>query len=529
MTKNTSGSLQPLSRDQYSYLQRLLSSLRAKIILALLVVLLFLLLLNALLVQRFMLPSFEHVEEQRILVDLGRIEQSLKSSVEQIDGVNQAWSSWDGTYSFMETFDKGFADRNLSDGFFQQYDINILVIANTSQQVVYSKSYDHASQISTSAPPDLERYLLSHPSLLQFEQLNSGHSGIILIPQGALLVSLRPILNDLGEGPSRGTLLMGRTLDAEKIAALGKLIELNFGVSALDLPNDTLQAIQTSQISISADQKALVQPLNDSTIMGYGLIHDIVEQPIVLLRVEQARDIFLVGQQQSRYLSLALAIGGLLIGMAIVLLIEQLFLRRLLNLDTQVEQIGRSNDLVGRVHIVGQDELSHLCQSINTMLDAQAHTIQERLQLEEARIHILERESILRKTLQEVSTPIIPVLVDTFVIPLLGSFNDERIDNLVQVVLSEVYKQHAKHVIFDFTAIQLPDSNSMQRIIQLGDAISLLGARIMLVGIRAEVAQALVQFGINLEDKDIAADLQTAVRALTAQPVSPKSSGLVSE
>lgn len=99
----------------------------------------------------------------------------------------------------------------------------------------------------------------------------------------------------------------------------------------------------------------------------------------------------------------------------------------------------------------------------------------------------------------------------------------------MQVVLSEVYKQHAKHVIFDFTAIQLPDSNSMQRIIQLGDAISLLGARIMLVGIRAEVAQALVQFGINLEDKDIAADLQTAVRALTAQPVSPKSSGLVSE
>ena len=52
--------------------------------------------------------------------------------------------------------------------------------------------------------------------------------------------------------------------------------------------------------------------------MGYSLIDDIIGQRNVVIRVEQVRDIFLLGQQQSRYLFLALTGGGTLIGIVTV-------------------------------------------------------------------------------------------------------------------------------------------------------------------------------------------------------------------
>lgn len=502
-----------VSPGKRPYLQRVLSSLRVKIMLAVLVVLALLLLFNAILVQQLMLPGFQHVEEQRVRIDLERISQTLHAEVEQIDRVTQAWASWDDTYAFMEVYDQNFIDRNLSLAFFQQYDINVTLMVNTAQQVVYSKYYDVATQAMVPGPAELERYVLAHPDLLHYEQLDSNHSGIILLPQGALIVAMRPVLNDLGEGPSHGTLLMGRFLDEQKLASFSKLIGLNFSINDLNSVTKTsdLQAIQND---LRSNGKALVRPLNDQVIVGYALTNDITQLHNVVIRVEQARDIFLLGQQQSKYLSLALAVGGVLIGLAIVLLIDHLILRRLFKLDRQVEHIGNSNDMALRVYSAGHDELAHLSRSINSMLDSQARMLEERIRLEEVRIHVLERESLLRQTLQEVSTPIIPVLPATFVAPLQGRFDPERVDDLAQIVLNEIYKRQARQVIFDFTGMQVPDAMTMQHMIQLIEAVSLLGARIILVGIGSELAQSLVALDFPLGDKHIAANLQTAVMAL---------------
>ena len=502
-----------VSPGKRSYLQRVLSSLRANILLAILVVLALLLLFNAILIQQLMLPGFRHVEEQRVLIDLERINQTLQAQAEQLDRVTQAWASWDDTYAFMKVYDQDFADRNLSVTFFQQYDINVILMVDTAQQVVYSKYYDVVNQTISPGPPELERYVLAHPDLLRYEKLDSSHTGILLLPQGALIVAMRPVLNDLGQGPSHGTLLMGRFLDEQKLAAFRRLVELNFSVNDLNGIAKTPD-LQIIQDDLRSNGKVLIRPLNNQVIVGYSLIDDIIGQRNVVIRVEQVRDIFLLGQQQSRYLFLALTGGGTLIGIVIVLLIEYLILRRLLKLDRQVEHIGQSNDLALRVHTVGQDELAHLGRSINNMLDSQAHMLEERLRLEEARIHVLERESLLRQTLQAVSTPIIPVLPATFVVPLLGSFDSERVDDLAQVVLNEVYKQRARQVIFDFTGMQVPEARSMQRMMQLIEAVNLLGTKIILVGIGAELAQSLVALDISLGDKHIAANLQTAVMTL---------------
>jgi sensor domain CHASE-containing protein len=55
-------------------------------------------------------------------------------------------------------------------------------------------------------------------------------SGLINLPGGPMMVDSRAILTSDGNGPSHGTMIVGRYLDADEVATLSGLTHLSFSV-----------------------------------------------------------------------------------------------------------------------------------------------------------------------------------------------------------------------------------------------------------------------------------------------------------
>jgi signal transduction histidine kinase len=135
----------------------------------------------------------------------------------------------------------------------------------------------------------------------------------------------------------------------------------------------------------------VARPLDEQTIVGYGLVRDVYGDPVLVERVESQRAIYAQGQHSIGYFSLALVVVGLLFGGVMLLLVEQVVLARVIRLSSNVRTVGISGNPSARVAITGRDELYDLGTSVNTMLDALEWANAQRQQSEAERLAALEQ------------------------------------------------------------------------------------------------------------------------------------------
>jgi rsbT co-antagonist protein RsbR len=117
-----------------------------------------------------------------------------------------------------------------------------------------------------------------------------------------------------------------------------------------------------------------------------------------------------------------------------------------------------------------------------------------------------------RIALQELSASLIPVFEKISVMPLVGTIDTERAKLIMENILEGVVKQRAEVVLLDITGVPVVDTMVAHHIIQAADAVRLIGAKCMLVGIRPEIAQTIVALGINLENFTTTSTLQRGMQ-----------------
>jgi PAS domain S-box-containing protein len=135
----------------------------------------------------------------------------------------------------------------------------------------------------------------------------------------------------------------------------------------------------------------------------------------------------------------------------------------------------------------------------------------ERRRAEEALAELLrERE----QTIEEVSTPVVPVLEGVLVVPLIGSLDNERTSRATRAVLAEVTRQGARVCILDITGARLVDSRAVANLTNLVQALKLVGAEACVTGVGAQVAQTLVGLGLDMRGLRTYRTLAQALDAL---------------
>ena len=156
----------------------------------------------------------------------------------------------------------------------------------------------------------------------------------------------------------------------------------------------------------------------------------------------------------------------------------------------------------------------------------QAHAREAELEALRASLErtVAERTAVLQQKVDELRTahdtvrmlsvPALPVLPGVLVLPLIGAFDSRRIADLHRTTLNAVEQRRAKSVIFDVTGIPSMDTHTAQALLQTAAAVRLLGAQPWLVGLRAEVAQTIVELGIDLRAFRTSASLESAISTL---------------
>lgn len=123
-----------------------------------------------------------------------------------------------------------------------------------------------------------------------------------------------------------------------------------------------------------------------------------------------------------------------------------------------------------------------------------------------------ERTVSLQKiALQELSAPLIPVFDNITVMPLVGTIDTERAKSIMENLLQGVVKHRAEVVLIDITGVPVVDTMVAHHIIQASEAVRLVGAKCLLVGIRPEIAQTIVNLGIDLSQLTTKNSLQKGI------------------
>jgi rsbT co-antagonist protein RsbR len=118
-----------------------------------------------------------------------------------------------------------------------------------------------------------------------------------------------------------------------------------------------------------------------------------------------------------------------------------------------------------------------------------------------------------RDALRELSTPLIPISDEVVILPLIGTIDSQRAQQMMEALLEGVARHQASLVILDITGVSVVDTQVAQAFIQAAQAVRLLGAQVMLTGIQPQIAQTLVHLGADLSGIQTQGSLQAGIAA----------------
>jgi rsbT co-antagonist protein RsbR len=124
-----------------------------------------------------------------------------------------------------------------------------------------------------------------------------------------------------------------------------------------------------------------------------------------------------------------------------------------------------------------------------------------------------KEETIARQAeaIRELSTPVLQIRPGRLIMPLVGVVDTHRARQITEHLLEAIRNHRARVVIIDITGVPAVDSKVANHLIQTVEAARLMGAKTIVTGLSAEVAQTLVTLGVDLSKVRTVGDLQTGI------------------
>jgi PAS domain S-box-containing protein len=114
-------------------------------------------------------------------------------------------------------------------------------------------------------------------------------------------------------------------------------------------------------------------------------------------------------------------------------------------------------------------------------------------------------------SLAELSTPLIPINEDVVIMPLIGTVDGQRAEQVITTLLDGVTSRQARVAILDITGVSIADAQVANALLRAAQAVKLIGARTVLTGMRPEVARTLVELGMSMGDIVTCGTLQSGI------------------
>lgn len=111
----------------------------------------------------------------------------------------------------------------------------------------------------------------------------------------------------------------------------------------------------------------------------------------------------------------------------------------------------------------------------------------------------------------EVSTPVVTLSDQVAILPLIGELDTYRAKILLESALDKCSEMGNSDLLIDLSGVPIVDTAVGNELLQLANALQLIGVRPTFTGLRPEIAQTMVQLGVDFKQVSTAATLKQAL------------------
>ena len=337
-------------------------NIRTKMILLLALLFAVLIVLEIVVQQRVLMPSFAQLEREDAEISMKRIGYALDRSLEGLELSAADWGNWADVYQYVRAPNAAFVSTNITPVALKQLQVNAMLIVDLNGRYVLSA----ARSLDDGEPLDLD--LASRQALPDDfpwrKNLGEGRAlkGLLRTNQGVMMIAAAPVLDGSGSGHPLGMVLMGRLLTPAQVQMIGA--QAQAALMLLD------RAPAAGDQIASGDQ---IKETNASTQIFKPFV-DIYGRPLMSFRVDVPRRISARGRDAVTYASLYLIGAAVTVLLLLVVALNRIVLKPLARVTRQAVAVGEGTDLTVRLNIAGQDEIALLAREFDRMVERVAES-----------------------------------------------------------------------------------------------------------------------------------------------------------
>jgi sensor domain CHASE-containing protein len=348
--------------------------LRTRTLLIVLVLVALVLLAAELAARWLIFPRFTELEHEQARRNAEQVVEFLDHEIETLSGKPEDWGYWDDTYQFVVDRNAEYIESNL--GLRSQYSLraNLLGFYDRAGRTVWARGLD----LPAMQPFELDEYtgpgLGPESQFLSHEDEPRVRVGLVSSSRGPLMLASTPILSSLREGPSRGTIIMGRFFDPDAVRRIARQGALKLSLRPHRGPPLAPPAIDPAQLRLIHSPLTLRDSAD--TVWVSTVIFSVEGKPTLDLAVGTPRAISARGMTALREASFTVLLAGLAITVLLLWLLNESVIRPILAITRHVGRIGGQDDLSARIALSRDDEIGELATEFDGMLARMAETRQ---------------------------------------------------------------------------------------------------------------------------------------------------------
>ena len=338
--------------------------------------------------QRSVNESYGTIEQAEVEANVERVEQSFEASAVSLRNQTRDWAVWNEMYRYALNPDPDWVVENIGDDALAPADISMVMIFDLQGRLLnFSAAKRNGVDLKVLTPqvtPYLDRIR---------SDANETKCGILRIDAGLMLACWSGILPSDSSGSPVGTVLMGRLLDAERLAAMRTQTRLPFVLDVQkQLPSGLTRWDRPLEPGLIGNGQFWASSESDVYHL-YWPVKDILKQEVGLISLDMPRSAYQQGQ--SLYQQVRRQLGWTALSLTIVLglTLHFILIRRLRRFARQIELLEEHSTWKNRVDIGGGDELGLVAGKFNELLGivrAQLDGLHELVSVKEDALRTIE-------------------------------------------------------------------------------------------------------------------------------------------
>lgn len=301
--------------------------------------------------------TFASLENARALDEGERARRLLVQQAQELLTTTMDYAYWDDAVRYVSGQDDAFLDDNITEDNMKYLRLSEVLVLDGQGQPKAAARMEQGAELNLESSALLPRLMAMGKTVLSRPDGLHTLRGFLAHDQQLFLVAAAAIRDPglLMDQPA-GALVMVRHINHAELVRLSDLLLTQVSLGFGPIPQ--------------GQGNVWTQDISETRIAAQAQVQDIDGQPVATLVLNLSRELGDEARALAVTTGLQVLLAGLIVGAALVLLLDRWVLRRLDRMHDQLGAITAAG-LAGqeRIRMGGQDELSAVAQGINSLLD----------------------------------------------------------------------------------------------------------------------------------------------------------------